>query len=64
MLLEPFHEVVFDRGSVVDDVRYAAPSQVAVDLMTGPGRGPSEAEALLKWMAENEDSWRLPPLTS
>jgi hypothetical protein len=64
MLLEPFDEVVFDRGPMVDEVRYAAPSQVAVDLMTGPGRGPSEAEALLKWMAENEDTWRLPPRTS
>lgn len=32
--------------------------QVAVDLLTGPGRNPSEAVALLDWMAANERAWR------
>lgn len=36
----------------------AAPAQVAVDLMTGPGRNPAEAEELLTWMTTNEQSWR------
>jgi hypothetical protein len=33
-------------------------SQVAADLMTLPGRGPAEAEALLAWMEGREDAWR------
>lgn len=36
----------------------AAPSQVAADLMNGPGRNPSEAEELLAWMQMHEDEWR------
>jgi hypothetical protein len=29
-----------------------------LDLMTGPGRNPFEAEALLNWMERNETAWR------
>lgn len=36
----------------------AALSQVAADLLTGPGREPSEGEELLIWMKDNEDAWR------
>ncbi|WP_200936759.1 hypothetical protein [Leifsonia sp. Root112D2] len=39
-------------------VALAAPAQVAVDLMNGPGRNPAEAEELLTWMADNEKGWR------
>jgi len=39
-------------------VAYVAPSQAAADLLTSPGRGPSEAEALIAWMAANEAAWR------
>jgi hypothetical protein len=39
-------------------VRFAALSPVAVDLLTGPARNPSEANALLDWMAANEPAWR------
>jgi hypothetical protein len=49
---------VFDRGETVDDLRIAAASQVAVDLLSGPGRNPSEATALLDWMEANESAWR------
>jgi hypothetical protein len=52
------YEVVFERSEEVDGVRMAALSQVAVDLLTGPGRNPSEATALIDWMAANESSWR------
>lgn len=48
----------FERARDVDGLRVAAVSQVAVDLMTGPGRNPAEAEALLDWMEGNEDAWR------
>ena len=36
----------------------AALSQAAVDLLTGPGRGPAEADELIRWMREHEDAWR------
>lgn len=41
-----------------DGIIRCAPSQVAVDLLTGPGRGPSEGEALIEWMFSNEAVWR------
>jgi hypothetical protein len=52
------YDVVFERADIVEGLRVAAPSQVAVDLLTGPGRNPSEAIALLDWMASNESAWR------
>lgn len=52
------YDVVFDRAEVVNGVRVAALSQVAVDLLTGPGRNPSEAGALLDWMEADESRWR------
>jgi len=52
------YDVVFDRAEMVDGIRMAALSQVAVDLLTGPGRNPSEATALLDWMAGHEPDWR------
>jgi len=54
MLLLPFDDVVFERTTDRDALTLAAPSQIAVDLMTSPGRGPSEAEALVLWMKESE----------
>lgn len=68
-LLEPFDDVVFDRtqapgfaaGNNQDSpLVCAAPSQVT-DLMTSPGRGPQEAEALIDKMRKNEDAWRRRP---
>jgi len=51
--------VVFERSLTNQEgLQLAAPTQVAVDLMTGPGRSPSEAEELLDWMRRNEQSWR------
>jgi hypothetical protein len=58
LLAAPASAVVFDRSSDVDGVKYAAPSQVAVDLLTGPGRSPAEGQALLDWMESNEPAWR------
>jgi len=53
-----YYDVVFARSQDVDGLRIAAPSQVAVDLLTAPGRGPTEAQALLDWMQANESAWR------
>lgn len=58
LLVEPFDEVVFERTLLRDELVTASPSQVAVDLLTGPGREPSEGEELLDWMKGNEDVWR------
>jgi hypothetical protein len=58
LLLEPFDSVVFERTATRDGLICAAFSQVAADLLTSPGRGPEEAEELLRWMEKNEDDWR------
>jgi hypothetical protein len=58
VIATPKYDVVFDRAEIVDGVRYAAPSQVAVDLLTGSGRSPVQAKVLLDWMEANEPSWR------
>ena len=47
---KPFDPVVFDRTEEYGGVTYACVTQVAVDLLTGPGRGPAEAESLIGWM--------------
>ena len=64
ILLQPFDPVVFDRTSRQGSITYAAPSQVAVDCLTGNGRMPSEGDALIDWMVQNEAKWRLPGLAS
>jgi hypothetical protein len=57
-LFTPLDDVVFERTSATKGITIAAISQIAVDLMTSPGRGPNEAEALMQWMQESEDAWR------
>jgi hypothetical protein len=52
------YDVVFDRTETTDGLRVAALTQVAVDLLDGPGRNPSEAIALLGWMEADESRWR------
>ena len=58
ILATPFDEVVYARPWRAGPVPMAALPQVAVDLLTSPGRGPAEAEALLDWMEQHERSWR------
>lgn len=58
LLAQPFDDVLLARSTVYEGVRYAAMSQTAVDLLTSPGRGPTEGQALLSWMTANEDRWR------
>lgn len=57
-LAEPFDAVAFVRGFEQGGLAYAARTQVAVDLLTGPGRSPAEGEAILRWMSANESIWR------
>lgn len=58
-LAEPFSGVVFERRRRnAEGVWTVAATQLAVDLLTGPGRDPSEGEELLGWMRQNETAWR------
>lgn len=56
----PFDPVVFERTQFAEGITYARVTQVLVDLLKGPGRGPAEAESLIEWMRDNEDTWQLP----
>ena len=58
-LIEPYDSVVFDRTTNRDGIVCVSPTQLAVDLLTGPGRDPSEGEELLLWMERNQNAWRL-----
>ncbi|MDE0437637.1 MAG: hypothetical protein OXJ36_04475 [bacterium] len=60
LLVVPFDPVVFERAERDNGIVYTRVTQTLLDLMTGPGRGPAEADALLEWMRENEDTWKLP----
>ena len=58
LLIEPSDDGVFQGATQREGVWYAAPSQVAADLLTSPGRGPAEGEELIQWMQANEEAWR------
>ncbi|MGH8994994.1 MAG: type IV toxin-antitoxin system AbiEi family antitoxin [Acidimicrobiales bacterium] len=58
-VLRPFDPVVWERTSIESGITYVAPSQAAVDCLTGNGRMPVEGEALIQWLVDNENSWRL-----
>lgn len=59
LVLDAFDDVVYDRTTTANDLAVVATSQLAVDLLTGPGRSGPQGEELLSWMAENQDQWRL-----
>jgi hypothetical protein len=59
IVAQPRFDVVFANTSVGDaGYNIVAPEQAAVDLLSGPGRNPSEGEELLEWMQLNEPEWR------
>lgn len=59
LLAESDLGIAFERTATnTDGVEVVACSQVAVDLLTGPGRAPEEALELLDWMERNESTWR------
>ncbi|HLH64747.1 MAG TPA: type IV toxin-antitoxin system AbiEi family antitoxin [Solirubrobacteraceae bacterium] len=62
VLLRPFDPIVWERTDEEGGVRYVAPSQAAVDCLTGNGRMPAEGEALIQWLLANEPAWRLDSL--
>jgi len=58
LLVSPFDSVVYERGQERRGLKLAAVSQVCADLLASPGRGPAEAEAFMRWMADHEHEWR------
>ena len=62
VLLRPFDPIVWARTDDENGVRYVAPSQAAIDCLTGNGRMPAEGEALIQWLIANEQAWRLDSL--
>ena len=58
ILIEPEDGGVFEGSTLRNGLNVVAVSQAAADLLTSPGRGPTEAEALIAWMRENEGKWR------
>lgn len=56
LLLEPYDPVVFERTVDRYGIRCVAPAQLAIDLLTGPGREPSQGEHLLDVM-EDHPGW-------
>lgn len=49
---------IFDRSNVINNVSTACVSQIALDLLSGPGRNPSEGYELVAWMKKNQEKWR------
>jgi hypothetical protein len=66
VILRPYSTVVLERPYIppptTSVIRFVGLSQLALDCLTGNGRMPAEGEALLGWMAENLDAWRLKTL--
>jgi hypothetical protein len=66
----PFDRVGDDHGSwwqrspgaAYQGVRWAAPSQAAIDCLSGTGRMPEEGDALLAWMVDHAADWRQTPI--
>lgn len=56
---QPKNDVAFRKTrKSANGITLAAITQVAADLLNGPGREPSEGEALIEWMQQNEGQWR------
>lgn len=55
---KPYDPIVYERTRMIDGIEHASISQVLIDCLTGNARMPSEGEALIKWMKQNESQWR------
>lgn len=59
ILAEPFNPVVVERTRVENELTLCSMSQVAADVLTGPGRTSAEIDGLFDWMRQNEVHWRM-----
>jgi len=57
VLVEPFDSVVYRGAQVKNRLTYAAPCQVVIDLLTGPGRAPEEGASLIETLAGKDEGW-------
>lgn len=57
-LLVPSGDAAFRGLWEEEGVRFAALPRVAADLLSEPGRGLAQAEALLDWMTDHPEVWR------
>ncbi|NBH07523.1 helix-turn-helix domain-containing protein [Amycolatopsis sp. SID8362] len=60
LFLRAHDDIVFRRVRQVDGVPHVAPTQLVIDGLSGPGRMPAEAEAVLKHLAADTGPWRIP----
>ncbi len=61
MLLQAGDDAPFLRTRRLEDgIEAVSLSQLVLDCLSGPGRMPAEAEAVLDWMAVNTLTWRMP----
>lgn len=60
----PYDQIVFDRTWTADNIVYASPAQLVIDCLTGFGRMPAEADALIGWMQRRASRWQAPSLTA
>ncbi len=60
----PYDPIVFERTWKEENIVYASVAQIVMDCMTGFGRMPAEADALLDWMQRRAPRWQAPSLTT
>jgi hypothetical protein len=58
----PYDPIVFERTWTEDGIVYASIAQIAMDCMTGFGRMPAEADALVDWMRKRAPRWQVASL--
>lgn len=58
ILLQSEDDAIYRRGTEVAGLRRASLPVIVADLLTGPGRSPAEAEALMDWMERHAEVWR------
>lgn len=59
----PYDRLVFERTWQQEGVVYASVAQIVIDCITGFGRMPAEADALIDWMRRRAPRWQAPSLT-
>lgn len=58
ILLQPEDTGIYEHATEEEGLRQASLPRIVADLLTGPGRSPTEAKALMEWMENNEEVWR------
>jgi len=55
VVIEPADEFVFDRTWTTGGMVFVSPSQIAVDLLTGPDEGRAAADDLIAWLKRRRE---------